>query len=103
MSMRPVPVGPLRHGWHQLKRSDPWLTFIRGLLGMAGRDRAGIGSRPNRAWVRGWLCEQTSAFRPPIEIVVIDLSARCMRPESVTVANEKANDGTGLTTPTKLW
>ncbi len=59
-------------GW---RRSDPWLTsFVdadptrRGLL---------LGLAPGRSGgcVKGWLAEQTPAFRAAVQVVVIDPSA----------------------------
>jgi transposase len=57
------------------KRSDPWLTSFVD----CSRDGPGslLGLAPGRtgACVRGWLGEQSAAFREAIEIVVIDPSA----------------------------
>jgi transposase len=57
------------------KRSDPWMTSFVD----CSRDGPGslLGLAPGRTGgcVRGWLGEQSSAFREAIELVVIDPSA----------------------------
>jgi transposase len=57
------------------KRSDPWLTSFVDCSGDGPGSLLGLAPGRTGACVRGWLSEQSAAFREAIEIVVIDPSA----------------------------